>query len=60
MLSVLPIPALAQAVTGTTYHAADAATSTPVVYLGGMKPVMDQASYFHGILDEFEGRYAPG
>ncbi|GAN68816.1 copper resistance protein B [Acetobacter orleanensis] len=45
---------------GSRYHAADAPTGTPVVYLGNIKPVMDQQSYFHGIMDELEGRYAPG
>ncbi|QHC35656.1 copper resistance protein B [Komagataeibacter xylinus] len=42
------------------YHAADAPTNAPVAYVGGMKPVMDQGRYFHGILDQLEGRYAPG
>ncbi|AZV38615.1 copper resistance protein B [Komagataeibacter xylinus] len=42
------------------YHAADAPTNAPVAYVGGMKPVMDQGRYLHGILDELEGRYAPG
>ncbi|GAO00731.1 copper resistance protein CopB [Komagataeibacter xylinus NBRC 13693] len=68
-VTVMPTLAQGSAATGTAtatrspktaYHAADALSSTPVVYLGNMKPVMDHASYFHGILDEFEGRYAPG
>ncbi|MBV1823876.1 copper resistance protein B [Komagataeibacter oboediens] len=67
-VTVMPTLAQGSAATGTAtatrstktaYHAADAPSSTPVVYLGNMKPVMDHASYFHGILDEFEGRYAP-
>ena len=41
------------------HHAADAPSATPVVYLGNMKPVMDHARYFHGIMDELEGRYSP-
>lgn len=41
------------------YHAADA-PSEPVIYIGNTAPIMDQATYFHGILDEFEGRYSPG
>lgn len=42
------------------YHAADAPSSTPFVSLGGINPVMDQERYFHGIMNELEGRYAPG
>ncbi|GAN54370.1 copper resistance protein B [Tanticharoenia sakaeratensis NBRC 103193] len=42
------------------YHAADAQAPDGIVSLGGIPPVMDQMNWFHGILDEFEGRYAPG
>ncbi|AQS89413.1 copper resistance protein B [Neoasaia chiangmaiensis] len=34
--------------------------TTPPAYIDGIMPVMDQRTYFHGLLDEFEGRYAPG
>lgn len=52
-------PAWAQG-SGTQYVAADAPSATPVAYLGDMPPVMDHERYFHGILDQFEGRYAAG
>ncbi|MFT8463780.1 copper resistance protein B [Acetobacter persici] len=45
---------------GSGYHAADAPSATPVVYLGHINPVMDQDTYFHGIMNALEGRYAPG
>ncbi|WP_029603857.1 copper resistance protein B [Kozakia baliensis] len=39
---------------------AHAQTATPPAYIDGMKPIMDESNYFHGILNQFEGRYAPG
>ncbi|MBS0980811.1 MULTISPECIES: copper resistance protein B [Acetobacter] len=38
--------------------AADAPSATPFVPVGHMNPVMDQGTYFHGILNEMEGRYS--
>ncbi|WP_243429526.1 copper resistance protein B [Acetobacter sacchari] len=32
--------------------------NTPVHYINGVMPVMDQNRYFHGLLDEFEARYS--
>lgn len=43
-----------------TYHAADAPEATPVVYIGNIKPSMDQGTWLHGIFNQLEGRYAPG
>lgn len=40
--------------------AVDAPMAAPMVTLGGVMPVMDQARWFHGILNEFEGRYQAG
>ncbi|MXV45167.1 copper resistance protein B [Saccharibacter sp. 17.LH.SD] len=40
------------------HQAADA--PSPIVFLGGVKPEMDQNTWFHGVLDEFEGRYQSG
>ncbi|GBR08887.1 copper resistance protein B [Gluconobacter frateurii] len=42
------------------YHAADAPVPGAVTHLGNIMPVMmDQSSWFHGILEQAEGRYAP-
>lgn len=44
----------------TQYHAADAPVPGAVTHLGNIMPVMmDQSSWFHGILEQAEGRYAP-
>lgn len=42
------------------HRVVDAPSSTPLVYLGGHAPVMDRGRWFHGILNEFEGRYQAG
>lgn len=44
----------------TQYHAADAPDAGTPSYIDGIMPVMDQGTWFHGILDALEGRYAPG
>lgn len=38
--------------------ASKAAAATPVSYVNGIMPVMDQHSYFHGLLEQFEARYS--
>lgn len=42
------------------HHAADAPDPSKTVVFLGEAPVMDQSRWFHGILDEFEGRYHSG
>jgi len=60
LLVLLPLACItARAHSQTTYHAADAPSPGDVTYVDGIRPVMDQGTWFHGLLDEFEGRYAP-
>lgn len=55
---VLAVPAQAQSQSASPiYHAPDAPTGKPAVIMGSMQPVMDQGTYFHGILNALEGRY---
>lgn len=42
------------------HKAVDAPMAAPMVTIGGVMPVMDQARWFHGLLNEFEGRYQSG
>lgn len=42
------------------WRAADAPDPSTPAYIDGIMPVMDHGAWVHGILDEFEGRYAPG
>lgn len=58
-LSVLVLSSTARA-DQPVYHAADAPEATPVVYIGNIKPSMDQGTWLHGTFNQLEGRYAPG
>jgi copper resistance protein B len=59
IISLMPLIFWESAFAATSYHAADVPDPHVASYIDGIKPVMDHGTWFHGILNEFEGRYAP-
>lgn len=58
MAAIAPVVTSARAATRPI--AADAPIPGEVPYIDGVKPVMDEQNWAHGLFDEFEGRYLPG